>query len=133
MACLSFARISGKPKQAAYRKKGSRVFNGCRSQTDSYYSFRAREAGLRTIGRSATPELGSTAVTESFLNGITRNPWDLERPAGGSSGGAAAAVAAGITPIAHGSDGGVQFESRRRGADLGLNPSRGRISGGPDN
>ncbi|MER9371949.1 amidase [Mesorhizobium sp. M0491] len=124
----------GESEAGRLQEKGSRLFKGCRSHTDSYYFRRAREAGLRTIGRSATPELGSTVMTESFLNGITRNPWDLERSAGGSSGGAAAAVAAGITPIAHGNDGGGSIRIPASWCGLvGLNPSRGRISGGPDN
>ncbi|TIU10416.1 MAG: amidase [Mesorhizobium sp.] len=124
----------GETEAGRLQEKGSRLFKGCRSHTDSYYFRRARVAGLRTIGRSATPELGSTVMTESFLNGITRNPWDLERSAGGSSGGAAAAVAAGITPIAHGNDGGGSIRIPASWCGLvGLNPSRGRISGGPDN
>jgi len=116
------------------QENGSRLFKGCRSDIDSYFFCRARAAGLRTIGRTTTPELAATVMTESILHGITGNPWDLARSAGGSSGGSAAAVAAGITPIAHGNDGGgsIRIPSSWCGL-VGLNPSRGRVSGGPNN
>ncbi|MDA9445868.1 amidase [Bradyrhizobium sp. CCBAU 21360] len=124
----------GATEAGRLQEKGSRLFKGCRPNTDSYLFRRAREAGLRTIGRTTTPELGTSGFTESFLTGITRNPWNMELSAGGSSGGAAAAVAAGITPIAHGSDGGGSIRSPAAWCGLvGLNPSRGRISGGPNN
>ncbi|TIO86496.1 MAG: amidase [Mesorhizobium sp.] len=116
------------------QEKGSRLFKGCRSDTDSYFFQSARKSGLRTIGRTTTPELGMSVLSESILNGITRNPWKLERSTGGSSAGAAAAVAAGITPIAHGSDGGGSIRIPAAWSGLvGLNPSRGRVSGGPNN
>lgn len=116
------------------QEKGSRLFKGCRPEIDSYFFRHARDAGLRTIGRTTTPELGTSGFTESILNGITRNPWNLERSAGGSSGGSAAAIAAGITPIAHGNDGGGSIRVPAAWCGLvGLNPSRGRISGGPTN
>ncbi|RWC40711.1 MAG: amidase [Mesorhizobium sp.] len=123
----------GATEAGRLQEKGSRLFKGCRPDTDSYFFRRAREAGLRTLGRTTTPELGSTVMTETFLQGITGNPWDLERSAGGSSGGAAAAVAAGITPIAHGSDGGGSIRIPASWCGLvALNPSRGRVSGGPN-
>ncbi|MER8492568.1 amidase family protein [Mesorhizobium australicum] len=129
----AFRKDIGATEAGRLQEKGSRLFKGFRPQTDSYFYRRARAAGLRCLGRTTTPELGSTVVTESILNGITGNPWDLERSAGGSSGGAAAAVAAGITPIAHGSDGGGSIRIPASWCGLvGLNPSRGRISGGPD-
>jgi Asp-tRNA(Asn)/Glu-tRNA(Gln) amidotransferase A subunit family amidase len=67
---------------------------------------RIKDAGFVVVGKTNTPEFGSIAITESELNGDCRNPWDTERTPGGSSGGAAAAVAAGLAPVAHGSDGG---------------------------
>ncbi|HKC22349.1 MAG TPA: amidase, partial [Gaiellaceae bacterium] len=73
---------------------------------DSAVVRRIREAGFVVLGKTNTPELGTLGVTESELNGVCRNPWDVTRTPGGSSGGAAAAVAAGLAPIAHGSDGG---------------------------
>lgn len=112
---------------------GSRLFKGCRPQTESYFFRRARDAGLRTVGRTTLPELGTSGMSESIANGRTANPWDLKRSAGGSSAGSAAAVAAGITPIAHGSDGGGSIRIPASWCGLvGLNPSRGRISGGPN-
>ncbi|MCK1315931.1 amidase [Bradyrhizobium sp. 23] len=116
------------------QESGCRLYKGYRPSSDSFYFRRAREAGLRTIGRTTTPELGTAGFTESILNGVTRNPWNLERSAGGSSGGAAAAVAAGITPIAHASDGGGSTRHPASWCGLvGMKPSRGRISGGPNN
>ncbi|WP_426411753.1 amidase [Bradyrhizobium ganzhouense] len=112
---------------------GSRLFKGCRPQIESYFFRRAREAGLRTVGRTTLPEFGTSGMSESIANGITYNPWSVERSAGGSSSGSAAAVAAGITPIAHGSDGGGSIRIPASWCGLvGLNPSRGRISGGPN-
>jgi amidase len=97
---------------------------------DAPYTQAIASAGLISIARSAMPELGLNVVTESPLVGPTRNPWSLEHTPGGSSGGAAAAVAAGVVPIAHGSDG---LGSIRHGAApcglVGLKPSRGRNVG----
>lgn len=124
----------GATEAGRLQEKGSRLFKGYRPDTDSYFFCRARDAGLRTLGRTATPELGTSGFTESILNGITRNPWSFECSAGGSSGGSAAAVVAGITPIAHGNDGGGSIRVPAAWCGLvGLNPSRGRISGGPSN
>ncbi|MER8716249.1 amidase [Mesorhizobium sp. M1295] len=124
---------AGEGEAGRLQENGSRLFKGNRSKTDSYFFCRARGAGLRTIGRTTTPELAGSGMSASILNGITGNPWYLERSCGGSSGGAAAAVAAGITPIAHASDGGGSIRQPAAWCGLvGLNPSRGRISGGPD-
>ncbi len=112
---------------------GSRLFKGYIPDKDSFLMARFKRAGLVTLGRSTVPELGISGQTETILQGITRNPWDLDRMAGGSSGGAAASVAAGIVPVAHASDGGGSIRIPASCCGLvGLNPSRGRISGGPD-
>ena len=93
---------------------------------------RLKEAGFVIVGKTNTPEFGVTAVTESELNGACRNPWDLSRTPGGSSGGAAAAVAAGLVPVAHGSDGGGSIRIPAACCGLvGLKAARGRISGAP--
>lgn len=93
---------------------------------------RLRAAGFLIIGKTNVPELGSSPVTESALLGPCRNPWDTSRTPGGSSGGAAAALAAGLVPVAHGSDGGgsIRIPAAHCGV-FGLKPSRGRVSNAP--
>jgi amidase len=91
-----------------------------------------RNAGAISIGKTATPEFGLPCYTETAIGPPARTPWDVERSAGGSSGGAGAAVASGIVPIAQGSDGGGSIRIPASACGLvGLKPSRGRVSRGP--
>ena len=90
---------------------------------------RLRAAGAVIVGKTTTPEFGHKGLTDSLLSGITRNPWNLERTPGGSSGGASAAVAAGLAPLAVGTDGAgsVRGPSATTGI-VGLKPTRGMIA-----
>jgi amidase len=112
---------------------GSDVFGDFVPSYDSFVVRRLREAGFVLVGKTSLPEFGILPVTEPRRFGPTRNPWDTERTPGGSSGGAAAAVAAGMLPLAHGSDGGGSIRIPAACCGLvGLKPSRGRVSRGPD-
>ncbi|GGI05528.1 amidase [Egicoccus halophilus] len=113
---------------------GSRLLGpGVPFPYDSELMRRFRAAGLATIGVSAAPEFGFSTVTEPVFHGPTRNPWDPQRSPGGSSGGSAALVAAGVVPVAHANDGGGSIRIPAAFSGLvGLKPSRGRVSPGPD-
>jgi amidase len=113
---------------------GSRLLAGAPvSPDDTDLMRRFRDSGVVLLGRTNVPEIGFCATTEPVLHGPTRNPWDTTRSPGGSSGGSAAAVAAGIVPIAHANDGGgsIRIPAGQCGA-VGLKPTRGRIPVGPD-
>jgi len=99
---------------------------------DSVQVARLRRAGAIVVGKTNTPEFGFTGFTKNRLHGVTRNPWDRERTPGGSSGGAAAAVAAGMVPLATGSDAGgsIRIPACYCGC-FGLKPTYGRIPLGP--
>lgn len=106
---------------------GSRLFAANVPPGPTPYSTRLDEAGLVTVGKSATSEFGLLGSTETLLDGVTHNPWDLSMSAAGSSGGAAAAVAAGLVPFAHASDGGGSVRIPASVCGLfGFKPSRGR-------
>src|SRR5262249_17866405 len=110
----------------------SRAFADYVPENDAAVVRRMKAAGFIVVGKSNTPEFGITAVTESELNGACRNPWNTARTPGGSSGGAAAAVASGVLPLAQGSDGGGSIRIPAACCGLfGLKPSRGRVSPAP--
>ena len=100
---------------------------------DTELMARYRQAGLMTMGRTATPEFGYNLTTEPVSNGATHNPWNLSRSSGGSSGGSAALVAARAVPVAHGTDGAGSLRIPAAWCGLvGLKPTRGRTPTGPD-
>jgi aspartyl-tRNA(Asn)/glutamyl-tRNA(Gln) amidotransferase subunit A len=107
---------------------GSRLFADLVPEHDAVPVARLKAAGAIVIGKTTTSELGHKAVTDSPLFGVTRNPWDLARTPGGSSGGAAAAVAGGIGPLALGGDGGGSIRIPAAFCGLvGFKPSFGRV------
>ncbi|MGA0541463.1 amidase [Neotabrizicola sp. VNH66] len=112
---------------------GSRLFANTRHKGDSNIFRRIRATGVVTFGRTTSPEGGVGAATESAVyGGPTRNPWNLDHTSGGSSGGAGAAVAAGIVAFAHGSDGGGSVRIPASSCGLfGFKPTRARLPDGP--
>ncbi|WP_436760915.1 amidase [Streptosporangium sp. V21-05] len=112
---------------------GSRSIEGVVARHDTELMTRFRAAGLVTLGMTTVPEMLISFSTESVRYGPTLNPWDPGRGVGGSSGGAAALVAAGAVPVAHGSDGAGSIRIPASCCGLvGLKPSRGRTPCGPD-
>jgi amidase len=112
---------------------GSDLFANVVPPHDSYSVRRLREAGFVFVGKTTMPEMGILPTTETRRFGATHNPWALDRTPGGSSGGSAAAVAAGMVPIAHGNDGGGSIRIPAACCGLvGCKPARGRVSVGPD-
>ena len=125
-----FADSAGDPAH-----QGNRALRdaGWTAERDSWIVGRLRAAGFAFLGRTNTPEFGLVPVTEPHAYGACRNPWDLSRSPGGSSGGSAAAVAAGMVAVAHASDGGgsIRIPASMCGL-VGLKPSRGRTTLGPE-
>jgi amidase len=111
---------------------GSKFLRHYHPHSDSHLVERFKEAGFVILGTTNAPEFGIKGVTEPDLYGATRNPWNTDHSPGGSSGGAASAVAARMVPIAHAGDGGgsIRIPSSHCGL-VGLKPSRGRISLAP--
>ena len=123
-----FALVAGTPT-----RQGSRFFPAFPADHDSYLTTRFKKAGLIAFGKTNAPEFGLVPTTEGKLYGPAHNPWNLAHSIGGSSGGSAAAVAAGIVPLAHGNDGGGSIRIPASCCGLvGLKPTRGRVSSGPD-
>ncbi|MCC7076536.1 MAG: amidase [Acidimicrobiia bacterium] len=114
-------------------EQGSLLFAGNVATADSTQVARLRTAGAVLVGKTTSPELGAVAFTRTKLHGVTRNPWHTDRTPGGSSGGSAAAVAAGLVPIASASDGGGSIRIPASYSGLfGLKPTFGRIPTGPE-
>jgi amidase len=111
---------------------GSLAYESNVPDVDDYMVTRLKDAGVVITGKTSTPEFGLPCYTETKIGPPARTPWDLSRSAGGSSGGAAAAVSAGLAPAAQGSDGAgsIRIPSSVCGL-FGIKPSRGRISNGP--
>jgi amidase len=124
-----FAEYAGQPiSNGNVALKNARVI----ADADTTLVSRHRAAGLVIAGRTNSPELGSVPTTEPVAWGPTHNPWDTTRTPGGSSGGAGAAVASGMVPFAHASDGGGSIRIPASCCGLvGLKPSQGRITLGP--
>lgn len=113
-------------------QNGSRLYRGYRPTATSELVKRHQRAGLVIFGKTTTPEFGLTGTTESMVTGATPNPWNPEFSAGGSSGGSAVAVALGVIPAAHATDGGGSIRIPASACGLfGLKPSRGRVPMGP--
>lgn len=111
---------------------GSRAFEDFSPGFDATMVERVLAAGAVFLGKTNAPELGARPTTESVPHGATRNPWNPERTAGGSSGGEAAACAAGLSPLAPGFDGGGSIRIPASACGIfGLKPSRGRVTRGP--
>jgi amidase len=133
-----FAGVPFLLKDLSLAYRAAPLTNGSRSMANYVPNYngtlanRYEAAGLVIMGKTNVPEFGLAPFTEPELHGRTSNPWNIERTAGGSSGGAAAAVASGMVPMAHASDGGgsIRIPSSATGL-FGLKPTRGRNPSGP--
>lgn len=111
---------------------GSRVFRDFIPEVDSIVVARLKAAGGILLGKTNTPEFGFKGTTENLLFGETRNPWALDKTPGGSSGGAGAATAAGMSPLSVGTDGGGSIRIPASFSGIyGLKPTFGRVPSGP--
>ena len=140
MTDAPFAGVPFLLKDMTSHYEGVPTTHGCKfladvapSSYDTSLVKRFKQAGLVTVGKTNTPELALSGVTEPTFRGPTRNPWDIGRTAGGSSGGAGSAIAARMVPLAHGGDGGgsIRIPSSCCGL-VGFKPSRMRTPHGPD-
>jgi amidase len=136
---LPLAGVPFLAKDVNIEVKGLHLTWSCRwlealpvAEGDAPLASRWRAAGLTILGRTNTPEFAGEFVTEPTWRGATHNPWDMTRTPGGSSGGAAAAVASGMVPIAHATDSGGSIRVPAAACGLvGLKPSRGLVPVGP--
>jgi amidase len=124
---------NNRPAQGLRLTYGCGLMEAHECEYDHNVTRRLKDAGFVIVGTTTLPEYGILPVSEARIFGPTRNPWDLGRTPGGSSGGAAAAVASGMLPVAHGNDGGgsVRIPAACCGL-VGLKPARGRISAAPE-
>ncbi|MFM9128046.1 MAG: amidase [Solirubrobacterales bacterium] len=133
LAGVPIAIKNNRPVAGARLMMGSDLLGDHRSSHDAFLVQKLRGAGAIVVGTTNLPEFGATATTEPRRFGATHNPWDLTRTPGGSSGGSAAAVAAGMVPLAHANDGGGSTRIPAACCGLvGLKAQRGRVSQGPD-
>jgi amidase len=124
---------NNRPAQGLRLTYGCQLMEKHECEYDHNVTRRLKDAGFVIVGMTTLPEYGILPVSEARIFGPTRNPWDLARTPGGSSGGAAAAVASGMLPVAHGNDGGGSIRIPAACCGLvGLKPARGRISAAPE-
>jgi amidase len=122
----------GSPLGGVRQTGGSRALLDAVAAADGELVRRYKRAGLVIVGKTSTPEFGNHSTTEPVAFGPTRNPWAVDRTAGGSSGGSAAAVASGMVPAAHGGDGAGSIRIPASCCGLvGLKPTRGRVPRAP--
>ena len=133
LAGVPVAIKNNRPVEGARLTFAAEAMGDHRAAHDAYLVRRLRDAGAIVVGSTNLPEFGILPTTEPRRFGASRNPWDTTRTPGGSSGGSAAAVAAGMVPFAHANDGGGSTRIPAACCGLvGLKPQRGRISAGPD-
>ena len=133
LAGVPIAIKNNRPVAGARLMMGSDLLGDHRASHDAFLVQKLRGAGAIVVGTTNLPEFGATATTEPRRFGATHNPWDTTRTPGGSSGGSAAAVAAGMVPLAHANDGGGSTRIPAACCGLvGLKAQRGRVSTGPD-
>ncbi|MCM5570073.1 amidase [Burkholderiaceae bacterium FT117] len=122
----------GPTMKGRLQEMGSRLMRGNRAAADAFLTGKMRKAGLNLIGRTTTPEFGLCSSAENPAVYVTRNPWSLDYTTNGSSAGTAAAVAAGVVPLSHATDGGgsIRIPAGANG-NIGLKPSRGVFSIAP--
>ncbi|MGX7031014.1 amidase [Vagococcus zengguangii] len=125
-------KILGQSKKGWLDTSGSRLFNDYRASDSNYFVGKMEQVGLLALGQTNSPEFGFKNITDPFIHGVTRNPWNVAHSPGGSSGGAAAAVASGMFPLAMASDGGGSIRIPASFCGLiGLKPTRGLMPVGP--